>query len=202
MQDSPVLLVILLVTVVVSYRAFNDRALLEKYLFYPHRMQDDGSWYRFVSSGFVHADLTHLAFNMFTLYSFAQLLEPVMGSLKFLLFYLISLVTSGLTSYNRHKDNPLYRALGASGAVSAVVMATILYAPSGIRIYGFIPGWVFAILYMGYSHYASRNSNDNIGHEAHLWGGISGIVLGLSISHEIRDNFLFWLQNQAQSLGL
>lgn len=202
MQDSPVLLVILLVTVFVSYRAFNDRALLEKYLFYPHRMQADGSWYRFLSSGFIHADLTHLAFNMFTLYSFAQLLEPVMGSLKFLLFYLISLVTSGLTSYNRHKDNPLYRALGASGAVSAVVLATIMYAPSGIRIYGFIPGWIFAILYMGYSHYASRNSNDNIGHEAHLWGGISGVVLGLTMSHEIRDNFLYWLQYQAQALGL
>lgn len=178
-------------------KAFNDPNFMNQSLLYPYQMVRDKSWHRFFTSGLVHANTFHLAFNMISFFSFGFALEPIMGSLSFGLFYIMSLVISDLPSVFRHKDNPAYRALGASGAVSAVILACVLYNPDMRLIMMFlpipIPGWLFAILYMGYSHYASRNSNDNIGHEAHLWGAIAGIVLSLMMSTTIREHFFAWL---------
>lgn len=199
-QQSPISILIIAITVITSYQAFNDRNLLNKTLLYPYQMVRDNSWYRFISSGFVHADLTHLAFNMISFYGFGMALESIMGSIPFLIFYIAALIISDLSSVWRHKDNPQYRALGASGGVSAVILACVLYNPDmrlGLMFVPIpIPGWLFAIIYMGYSHYASKQNRDNIGHEAHLWGGIAGIILGLTMSETIRESFLFWLHNK------
>ena len=198
---SPVTLLILLITVVTSIRAWNDLSLFNRFILYPYQMAKDKSWYRMITSGLIHGDTWHLAFNMIALYSFSSGsygLESVLGSIQFLLFYVVSLVLSDLSTVVRHKDNPAYRALGASGAVSAVVMAMILNNPSGEIIMLFlpipIPGWLFGILFVAYSHYASRNSKDNIGHEAHLWGAIVGLVLAWIMSPVIREHFLHFLQ--------
>lgn len=198
--SSPATLLILLITVVTSVRAWKDTRLFNQFILYPYQMARDKSWHRTITSGLIHADMWHLAFNMISLYSFATGyggLEKTMGSLSFLVFYVATLIISDLTTVVRHKDNPAYRALGASGAVSAVILASVMNHPDGklmMLMFPFpMPAWLFGILFIGYSHYASRNAKDNIGHEAHLWGAIAGVVLGWIMSSEIRENFLTFL---------
>ncbi len=198
--SSPVTLLILLITVVTSIRAWNDVSLFNRFILYPYQMARDKSWYRTITSGLIHGDTWHLAFNMISFYSFSAGmygLERVMGSPQLLVFYLVSLILSDLTTVLRHKDNPAYRALGASGAVSAVVLASIMNNPDSKLIMLMfpvpIPGWLFGILYIAYSQYASKNAKDNIGHEAHLWGAIVGLVLAWIMSPQIRENFMAFL---------
>lgn len=173
-------MVIFIITLITSIRAFNDPVLIANFIFNPFRVVRNKEYQRLLTHGLIHADIAHLAFNMITFYFFAFSLEYTIGHLKFALLYIGSLVLSSLTTLQKHKDNPAYNALGASGAISAVLLSSVLFDPGmQLLMFGFlpIPGWLFAILYIGYSQYASRNSNDNIGHEAHLWGALSGIAL-------------------------
>lgn len=161
---------------------------MEKLLFYPARMNNNPSeYYRFITCGVVHADFMHLLFNMFVLYSFGQQVEYVYAAYigKTFLFptmYIFALIASGLPSFAKHKNNYYYRALGASGAVAAVLFSYVYYAPwSVLYLFGIvpIPAIIGAVAYLVYSAYAAKRGNDNIGHDAHFYGAVFGFVFTL-----------------------
>ena len=198
MGSSPVAATIFVITLITSYRAFNDSTLRANFMFNPFRISRNKEYNRFLTHGLIHADTMHLAFNMITFYFFAFAFETIIGHWQFAVFYLAALVLSSVTSFIKHKDNPAYNALGASGAVSAVLLGIIMFKPDLTLLVFFalpMPGWLFAILYIGYSHYASRNANDNIGHEAHLWGALAGIILTLVLKPGVTENIKYFLQN-------
>lgn len=182
-------------TCAVSIPAFSNRALLERLLFWPPAI-GRGEYHRFVTHGFVHGDGQHLLFNMVTLFFFGRAIEPFLatyiGSIGFALFYLAAIVVAMLPSYFAHQNDPGYRSLGASGAVSAVLFVFILLAPWSI-IYIFVvpvPAIVFAGAYVAYSFYAAGQGADNINHSAHLWGGAFGVVFALCMEPRLWGNFL------------
>ena len=181
-------LVIVIITCLVSIGGFSNQKMIDDLIFYPPSIKR-GQFYRFITHGFIHADAAHLAFNMLALYSFGQLLETQvftydcffgsMGKLYFLMLYFFALVFASLPDYFRYKDSYHFRSLGASGAVSAVVFSSIILLPkSGVGILFIpvqIPGYIFAILYLGISYYLDKRGGGRINHGAHLWGAIFGI---------------------------
>lgn len=173
------------ITALISYQAFNNRELFYKSAFHPASIKEFGQYFRFLSSGFIHADWGHLAINMYVLYLFGDILEqiftqmifsPATGRVVFLVFYLSAIVVSDIPSYFKHKDNSGYSAVGASGATSALVMAYILFDPWNWFIFPPVPGVVLAVGYLWYSSYMSKRGSDLIAHDAHLWGAVYGIV--------------------------
>jgi len=182
-------LVIVIVTCLVSIGGFNNPRMIEDLIFYPPSIRR-GQLYRFITHGFIHADAAHLAFNMLALYSFGQLLETQvfsyecffgnMGKLYFLMLYFFGLIFASLPDYIKYKDSFHFRSLGASGAVSAVVFSSIVLLPkSGVGILFIpvqIPGYIFAIIYLGISYYLDRRGGGRINHGAHLWGAVFGIL--------------------------
>lgn len=193
-------ILIILLTASISIPAFTNHKLMDLGILYPYIMQKPNQWYRFISSGFLHADWMHLIINMFVLYSFGSMVENYYsyffgsnGTLFFILLYISSLVASSASSFYKHQHNPGYRSLGASGAVSAITTASILFAPTAkIYLYGFIalPNIVAGVLYLVYSQYASRNANDHINHEAHFYGALYGIAFTLVAKPRIFFYFL------------
>ncbi|MCU0388648.1 MAG: rhomboid family intramembrane serine protease [Chitinophagaceae bacterium] len=174
-------IIIIILTALVSFGAFNNRQLYNDLILYPPAI-NRGQYYRFLTSGFIHADLQHLLFNMLTMYFFGRVMEDYLnmqlGNWAFLTLYLGAIVISDIPSYLKNKNNPGYASLGASGGVSAVLFAFILLSPWS-TIYVFIlpvPAIIFGVLYMGYSIYMSRKGTDNVNHDAHLWGAVFGIV--------------------------
>jgi membrane associated rhomboid family serine protease len=151
--------------------------------------QDNKQMYRFVTCGFIHADQQHLLFNMITLFFFGSNLVRQFGTPIFIIFYLTAIVCSGLVTYFKNKDNYNYSALGASGAVSAVMFASILFSP-WMMINGFIPGFVYAIGYIIYSIYMNKQKSDNIGHETHLYGALYGWLFTALIVPGIFPSFI------------
>lgn len=177
-------LVLIALTCAVSWLAWRSPALMQRLILWPPAIARRGEVHRLLSYGFVHADGMHLLFNMFTLYFFGGLVErayaPAFGSFGFVAFYLGGLLVSILPSYLRHRRDPDYRSLGASGAVAAVLFAFILVQPWAI-IYVFVvpmPALLFAVLYVGYSIWMDRRGRDNVNHSAHLWGAAYGVVVG------------------------
>ncbi|TXB62695.1 rhomboid family intramembrane serine protease [Phaeodactylibacter luteus] len=190
-------------TVLISYQAFNRPDMKYKLAFHPTSINEFGEWYRFLSSGFVHGDWQHLILNMYVFYLFGDILEdiftqmlfsPMIGRLVFLGFYLSAIIVSDIPSFIKHRHNSAYSAVGASGATSALMTAYIMFNPWGWFIFPPLPGIVFAIGYLWYSSYMSRRGNDLIAHDAHLWGAVYGIVfmvvLGLTARPELLDLFL------------
>jgi membrane associated rhomboid family serine protease len=174
-------IIVIILTALVSFGAFNNRTLYNDLILYPPAI-NRGQYYRFLTSGFIHADLQHLLFNMLTLYFFGRVMEDFLnmelGNWAFLTLYLGAIVISDIPSYLKNRNNPGYASLGASGGVSAVLFAYIILAP-WTTIYVFIlpvPAIIFGVLYMGYSIYMSKKGTDNVNHDAHLWGAIFGIV--------------------------
>lgn len=146
----------------------------------PYRTIRQQTWYEVITSGFVHADFSHLLFNMITLFFFGPVMEQSIGAGHFITLYLSGLIVSSLPSLLRHKDNPEYATLGASGAVESVLFGFILLFPMD-RIYLFlipigIPAFIFGFLFLGYSIYASKREGSKINHEAHIAGSLWGIV--------------------------
>jgi membrane associated rhomboid family serine protease len=172
---------------------------MEDFIFYPPAIDRENQWYRFVSSGFIHADFMHLAFNMYTFYMFGDIVEKTFldifgnsGKIFYILLYITSLIVCLLPTYLQHKDNFYYRSLGASGAVSAVIFAGIfLYPTMGMGLFPIpfhIPAFIFGPLYLGISAYLAKRGQGNINHSAHIWGALYGVVF-LIITCQFFTNF-------------
>ena len=172
-----VLLVILVANALISYKAFNDSSFFRKYEFHIGSIRS-GEQYRMFSSGFLHVDLMHLLFNMFTLYMFAPFVINSVGAMYFAYLYFGSLIAGNLLTLYFHKDEYYYRAVGASGAVMGIIYSAILLEPN-LYMYGFIPGYIFGFAYLLFSIYGMKAKNDNIGHVAHFGGAIGGFVITL-----------------------
>jgi membrane associated rhomboid family serine protease len=172
-----VTVIIILVNLIISFKGFQDYGFKTKFLFNIAGIQRGEQW-RFVTSGFLHADQRHLFFNMLTLFFFSPAVVNDLGSIKYLIVYFVSLLSANILSYLLHKEEYYYSALGASGAVSGIIYSAILLEP-GMEIYFSIPGWVFGIGYLIYSFYGIKNLHDNIGHDAHFGGAVAGILITL-----------------------
>ena len=155
-------------------------SLISRCLFRPYWLVRGGEYDRLVSSGFVHADVGHLIFNAITFYSFAFSLENRIGTAAFLALYFAGLVCGNVGTYFKHRGDPNYATLGASGAILAVLFASIVYFPSQrlfiIPVPVPIPAPLFALGYLGYSYYSSRQARGRINHDAHLGGALTGLV--------------------------
>lgn len=184
-------IIIIAITVAISLAAFNNAEIYKKCLMNPFMVFQKGEFWRFITSGFIHANYVHLGFNMFTFYFFGPVVEQVFGQvigstgyIVYVLFYLSAIVISDLSVAWKKRNNINYNSLGASGGVSAVVFASIVYFPlSDICLYGILclPGFILGIIYVIYSYFSGKNSNDNINHEAHLYGAIYGLIFALAI---------------------
>jgi membrane associated rhomboid family serine protease len=193
-------IIIIFITVIVSVAAFFNQPLRDKFIFNPYIIRHNNEWFRFLTSGFLHADWIHLAVNMFVLFSFGTAVENYYAyffghawKYYYLLMYLASIVAANVSTFYKYQDSPHYNALGASGAVSAVLFASILFQPlTKIYIYGLIgiPGIVGGVLYLVYSHYASRRGHDNINHEAHFYGAVFGILYTIVLKPSVVKFFL------------
>ncbi|HHW80714.1 MAG TPA: rhomboid family intramembrane serine protease [Bacteroidales bacterium] len=190
---------IIILTSLISYQAFRDHSLADKLIFQPASVRD-GELYRLLTYGVLHADLTHLIFNMFTFYLFGRTIESffksslgfIPGSIAFILLYLGGLLFSILPTYLKEKDNYYYKGLGASGAVSAVVFAFILIFPMSLMGILFIPirlpAFLFGFIFVFISMYLDKNQVGGINHSAHVAGGLFGVVMTAAV-------FLVLLQN-------
>ena len=198
MSDSIITYAIIGITAITSYAAFQNNILLNQLLFYPAQMKERNEWWRFITHGFIHADFPHLIFNMLTLFFFGPTVERVFyqlfdNHLVYPLFYFTALIFSSVPSYFKHKNNYYYRALGASGAIAAVLFTTIMFDPWQRLLFNFfipIPAILFAVGYVAYSSYMSKKGDDNIGHEAHLWGAVFGLVCPIILKPGILPYFI------------
>lgn len=181
--------------VLVSLRGFNDSVFFDRYKFSIGAIQS-GQRERTFTSGFLHVDISHLFFNMFTLYFFANVVINRFGSVKFLIIYFISLLAGSLLALFFHKDEPYYSAVGASGAVTGILYAAILLYPDmqlGIMFIPIpLPAYVLGIAYLLYSIYGMKSRLGNIGHTAHFGGAIGGYVVTLLFKPElfVTDTFI------------
>ena len=178
----PVLLLIIAATAIFSYRGFSDQAFFRKYEFHIGSIRA-GEHLRMITSGFLHADFTHLIFNMLTLYFFAPVVIAYLGVMHFVIIYFGSLIFGSLLSLYFHKNDYYYRAIGASGAVTGVLYSAILLRPDmtlGLYFIIPVPAYLFGIGYLLYSIYGMKAKNDNIGHTAHFGGAIGGYIITLS----------------------
>lgn len=178
---NTVLIAIIVVNVLISYKGFNDLSFFRKYEFHVGSIRA-GEHIRMVSSGFLHADMTHLIFNMLTFYFFAPVVISYLGDFSFGLVYFGSLVFGSLLTMVFHKNQYNYRAVGASGAVTGVLYSAILLQPDmmlGIFFIIPMPAYIFGILYLLYSIYGMKAKNDNIGHTAHFGGAVGGYLITL-----------------------
>ena len=187
---STILLIIITVTAIISFIAFNNQQLFEKYKFNVGAILQKKEYIRLLSAGFLHADLMHLLFNMMTLYFFGPIVVEAFGEIGFLLVYFGSILLGNIFSLYLYKNQPWYSAIGASGGVSGILFASIAMIPDlGIMFFFIpipIPGYIFGFLYFAYSVYMMLNpkQHDNIGHAAHLGGAFFGLVYAIALQPE------------------
>lgn len=195
-MDFSITLAIIVATSLVSWLGFNNEALRGALVLWPPAVTRRHEYHRFLGYGVVHADFMHLLLNMITLFFFGRLMEgfyaQYLGAMGFLWFYLSALVVSALPSYLKHRDDPNYVTLGASGAVSAVLFAFILLQPwATIYVYVVpVPAIVFAVLYTGYSIWANRRQADRVNHSAHLAGAAYGVLFTVLMEPRVLQHFL------------
>jgi len=192
-MDISLTTVLIGVTVICSILAFSRPRLLERWMFFPYQIKQRNQWDRFILSGFIHTNYTHLLFNLFTFYFFGGVVERFfkfqfgleLGGLIFVGFYLIALVVSDIPTFIKQQNSPYYKALGASGGTSAMVFASIVLMPlSDICLFGLLclPGFLLGGFFLIYSYVKGKQGQDNINHDAHLYGAIFGIVCILLLS--------------------
>lgn len=182
-------LLLIIANGIVTYNGLKGFNFFDKFLFNVDRILVDKDYKRLITSGFLHADWTHFGFNMITLYLFSQSLEAYIGIPAFLALYFTSLIGGNLLALYIHKNHSDYSAIGASGAVSGLVFASIGLFPEMeigfVLLPIYIPAWLYGIAYVLYSIYGIKTKKDNIGHEAHLGGGIVGLVIAIVINPSI-----------------
>ncbi len=197
-------LVIVIITAIISLLALRKRELLYRFDLSPYQVVHNRQYYRIFTHAFLHTDILHLGINMLVLYSFGTGIEKVFKTLEtqgvifsgpffFILLYISSIALSSVSTIAKYRNKQEYSAVGASGAVSAVVFSYIFFAPLQ-KIYFYmvlpIPGILFGILYLIYSSYMSRRNRDNINHEAHFWGAVVGFVFPLLLEPRLFGVFL------------
>lgn len=186
---------IFFVTIIVSLIGIYSRSsFADRGILHPYSVVHYKKYYMIITSGFLHADMMHLMFNMLTFYFFAFQLETMIGSINFFLLYFASLIISNISTIVKNKDNYAYRSVGASGAISGVLFSYILLNPSArIAIIFFpigIPAPIFGVLYLAYCWWAAKKSEDFINHEAHFWGALAGIFLTIILVPDAIEIFL------------
>jgi len=192
---------IILITLVVSIVAFNDSDLFDKLRFNAFDIKYNKQSWRFFSYAFLHVDWMHLLINMFVLYSFGavvftyfKIFFALKATIYFILLYIGGILFATIADYKKHKENVYYNAVGASGAVSAVVFSSIILHPSGSLYFFFIPfaipSAIFGILYLIYSATMAKKANDNIGHSAHFWGALFGIIFTIVLKPSLANRFI------------
>ncbi len=198
--------IIIVITVSISVLAFYNRNIFDLLKFNAFLIKHSNQWYRSLSYGLIHADWIHLGINMYVLYSFGKIVEfffdtyfPEKSSFYFILFYISSIAFSVLPDIRKYRDTPQYNAVGASGAVSAVVFASILFFPLGELYILFIPfpipSFIFGGLYLIYSAYMSKKQSDNIGHLTHFSGAIYGFLFPIALKPQLFTNFISQIQS-------
>ncbi len=186
-MDSPVTYTLLFANIAIYvWITYMKPELFEKFAERPYEIVNHHKYYQVITSAFLHADLMHIAFNIFTLFSFGPVLEgmfvmnfgQVEGSLYFFLIYFISLLSGSLLTLVFNYKNPGYVAVGASGAISGIIFSYVLFFPFSKLLVFFIPmpAFLFAFVYVGVSIYGVKNKFGNIGHEAHLGGALGGVI--------------------------
>jgi membrane associated rhomboid family serine protease len=178
--------IIMGLTVLVSFAAWKQPGLMGSFMMNPYTTSTKNEYHRFVTSGFIHKDHMHLLFNMFSLYFFGIAVERVfqsvfgsLGAIYFILLYVLAIVVSDIPTYMKHRHDVGYNSLGASGGVSAIIFAFIIFRPLQeicIYIAFCMPGFILGTLYIIFSWYQGRKSNDNINHDAHLYGALFGLI--------------------------
>ncbi len=199
----PITYFIIGITVLISISAFGNEQMRNKLMFNAYMIHNRKEWWRFLSHGLIHADFIHLGFNMYALYVFGSSLETAFsydeiygakGPFFFILLYVGGLVMSSLYSYEKNKNNIHYNALGASGAVSAVIFSFIILAPTARLGFMFIPvpipAYIFGFIMLGVEHYLSKRGNTGIAHDAHFWGSVYGAVLTILLKPSLAMDFV------------
>ncbi|TND08438.1 MAG: rhomboid family protein [Bacteroidetes bacterium] len=200
-KDAIVTICLIVFTSLLSIQTMKNQSIKYKYMFNAYAIHKRREWWRFFTHGVLHADYQHLIFNMISLAFFGISAElyftgmfPLYGKLLFLLLYVLGLAASSLYSYSKHKDNMYYNALGASGAVSAVMFSSILMNPTSQIATMYMPvgmpAWVFGIVYLIISSVMARRGQDNIGHDAHFWGGVFGLIFTGIIEPSLVTDFM------------
>ncbi len=189
-------LILIAITCAVSLTAMNNPKMIDALILWPPAVNRRKEYYRLISYGLIHADFMHLLFNMVTLYFFGRVLEDTyndaMGPFGFALFYVGGTLASILPSYQKHRNDNSYFSLGASGAVSAVLFAFILFQPWAL-IYVFVipvPAIIYAVLYVAYSIWSERQGSGRINHSAHLSGAAYGVAFTLIMEPRVLGFFL------------
>jgi membrane associated rhomboid family serine protease len=224
---SPVATFLFLVTIATTLAAFQNQWIKEKLILRPYAFAHRRQLHTIITSGLIHADWMHLIANMVTFYMFCfqlektfvylqcvtigdipdlgtQRLNEFLGHTKFLLLYLSSMIVADFTTIIKYKDIPQYSTLGASGAIAGALMSSVILAPAmgmNMHVFGIIPGWLFALLYLTYSYIAAQRMQDNVAHEAHMWGALAGIVFTfVLLPHQswvfvemLRETFYGWM---------
>lgn len=197
-MELSITLIIIIITCLVSVGGFYNNRIINDLIFYPPAVNENNQWYRFISCGLIHADIGHLAFNMYALYIFGVHVETGFsvifgsaGKVVYIALYVTSLIACLMPTYSKHKNDYYYRSLGASGAVSAVIFSFILLFPLQkmglIFIPVMIPGFIFGLLYLVVSTVLEKKAADNVNHSAHIWGAVYGIGFLIAIGYAMSD---------------
>ena len=194
-----IVIIIIIITVAASIAAFQSPDLMNRWLMRPYAVKHGNQWYRFITSGFIHANWIHLLFNMIVFYSFGPVVQAYYdysfegrSTYYFIVLYLGGMLISDLPTYIKHQEHSWYASLGASGAVSAVLFAFVFLNPLGTIYFYFLPmpGIVMGVLYLGYSWYMSKQGGDNINHDAHFYGAVFGVLFTFLLKPSLGLDFI------------
>lgn len=201
-----VTLILIIIIAGISFYAWSAPQIQAKLMMNPYRVSQRNEFHRFITSGFIHSGYIHLFFNLFTLYFFGSQMERIFnfmfgskGVIYFLILFIVGVIVSDIPTYFKYRHSPGYNSLGASGGVAALVFSFILFNPTEKLYILFIPfgipGFILGTLFLVYSYYQSKNSGDNINHDAHLYGALFGLVFSTIIQPSILLRFVDALAN-------